>query len=74
MINDVAHTEPTRAKANGIEIVYDTFGDTTSAPLLLIMGLGGQMIEWEKNFVRNSPAEATGSFDLTTVTLGYQQK
>lgn len=50
MINDVAHTEPTRAKANGIEIVYDTFGDTTSAPLLLIMGLGGQMIEWEEEF------------------------
>ncbi|MFX1388688.1 MAG: alpha/beta fold hydrolase [Promethearchaeota archaeon] len=37
-----------RVKANNIEIEYDTFGDTTSKPLLLIMGLGAQMIRWEE--------------------------
>ncbi|GAH21971.1 unnamed protein product, partial [marine sediment metagenome] len=30
--------------ANNIEIEYDTFGDPSSNPLLLIMGLGAQMI------------------------------
>ncbi|MFX1567069.1 MAG: alpha/beta fold hydrolase [Promethearchaeota archaeon] len=39
-----------RVKANNIEIEYDTFGDPSSKPLLLIMGLGGQMISWEEEF------------------------
>ncbi len=36
--------------ANNIEIEYDTFGDPSSNPLLLIMGLGAQMISWEEEF------------------------
>lgn len=36
--------------ANGIQIEYDTFGDSSSAPLLLIMGLGAQMILWDEEF------------------------
>jgi pimeloyl-ACP methyl ester carboxylesterase len=36
-----------KAKANNIEIEYDTFGDPNSKPLLLIMGLGAQMIRWD---------------------------
>ncbi|MFX0037061.1 MAG: alpha/beta fold hydrolase [Candidatus Hermodarchaeota archaeon] len=36
-----------KAKANNIEIEYDTFGDPSSKPLLLIMGLGAQMIRWD---------------------------
>jgi len=35
-----------KAKANNIELFYDTFGDPSSQPLLLIMGLGSQMIRW----------------------------
>jgi pimeloyl-ACP methyl ester carboxylesterase len=34
--------------ANGIQIEYDTFGDPSSPPLLLIMGAGGQMIMWNE--------------------------
>jgi pimeloyl-ACP methyl ester carboxylesterase len=37
-------------EANGIRIEYDTFGDASSPPLLLIMGLSGQMILWDENF------------------------
>ncbi len=36
--------------ANGIQIEYDTFGDRSSPPLLLIMGFGGQMILWDPDF------------------------
>ncbi len=36
--------------ANGIEIVFDTFGNTTDRPVLLIMGLGTQMIGWPEAF------------------------
>jgi len=35
-----------KAKANNIELEYDTFGDPSSEPLLMIMGLGAQMIRW----------------------------
>lgn len=34
--------------ANGIQMVYETFGDRASTPLLLIMGLGGQLIIWDE--------------------------
>jgi pimeloyl-ACP methyl ester carboxylesterase len=39
-----------QVKANGIEIEYETFGDPNAAPLLLVMGLGAQMITWDEKF------------------------
>jgi len=39
-----------RATANGIEIEYETFGPPDGDPLLLIMGLGGQMTLWDEAF------------------------
>ena len=32
--------------ANGIEIAYETFGDRGAPPVVLVMGLGTQMIAW----------------------------
>ncbi|MEU9830856.1 alpha/beta fold hydrolase [Streptosporangium sp. NPDC048047] len=40
----------TRVRANGIEIAYETFGSPGDRPLLLIMGLGAQMIHWDEEF------------------------
>lgn len=40
----------TKIKANNIEIEYDTFGDPSGNPLLLVMGLGTQMIAWVPEF------------------------
>lgn len=37
-------------KANAIEMEYETFGDPKAAPLLLIMGLGAQMLSWDEAF------------------------
>ena len=39
-----------KAKVNDIEIEYETFGEPSSKPLLLIMGLGAQMINWDEEF------------------------
>ena len=36
--------------ANGIQIEYGTFGDATSPALLLIIGLGCQLIHWQDEF------------------------
>ena len=38
--------------ANGIRIEYDTIGSPSAPPLLLIMGLGGQLIHWDGGFCR----------------------
>lgn len=37
--------------ANGITIEYETSGDPDAPPLLLIMGLGGQLIAWDDEWV-----------------------
>ena len=38
-----------RAKANGIEIEYETFGSRKDPALLLIMGLGAQLTLWPES-------------------------
>jgi pimeloyl-ACP methyl ester carboxylesterase len=37
--------------ANGISLEYETTGDPSQPPLLLIMGLGGQLVGWDDEFV-----------------------
>ncbi|HTO69511.1 MAG TPA: alpha/beta hydrolase [Myxococcota bacterium] len=39
-----------RANANGIQIEYDSFGAKSGEPILLVMGLGGQMLLWDEEF------------------------
>lgn len=41
------------AKANGIELCYEIFGASDAEPLVLIMGLGAQMILWDDDFCRD---------------------
>jgi len=36
--------------ANGIEVEFDTFGREGDRPLLLVMGLGAQMVLWDEAF------------------------
>jgi pimeloyl-ACP methyl ester carboxylesterase len=38
------------APCNGIEIAYETFGDPSGRPLLLVMGLATQMLAWHEEF------------------------
>src|SRR5262245_49888737 len=35
------------APANGIELAYETIGDPSNPPVLLVMGLGMQLIHWD---------------------------
>ena len=37
-----------RAKVGPVELVYETIGDAAGEPLLLIMGLGMQLIHWDR--------------------------
>src|SRR5579871_3177937 len=40
----------TQIQANGITIEYDTLGPASGEPLLLIAGLGMQMVRWSPSF------------------------
>jgi pimeloyl-ACP methyl ester carboxylesterase len=39
-----------RARCNAIELEYETFGADGAEPVLLIMGLGGQLVGWTEEF------------------------
>ena len=39
------------AHANGIDLEYTTDGDPSDTPMLLVMGLGAQLITWPQGFV-----------------------
>src|SRR6266481_6898744 len=49
-VNVLAHQPPQIARANGIELCYEIFGEAGAEPMLLIMGLGAQMIQWDDDF------------------------
>jgi pimeloyl-ACP methyl ester carboxylesterase len=56
MPQGVPYTDLAFAKANGIEIAYDTFGHQSDPPILLIIGLGVQMILWDEKFCKQLAA------------------
>jgi pimeloyl-ACP methyl ester carboxylesterase len=43
-------SEERLAPVNGIEIAYQEVGDPGGAPLMLVMGLGTQMLGWDEEF------------------------
>ena len=47
------HQPPKMARTNGIDICYEIFGAADAEPMLLIMGLGAQMIHWDDDFCRD---------------------
>ena len=56
MTMKVQYRDAVKVPANGIEIVYDAFGDQTAPPVLLVGGLGTQMIAWDANFCQELAA------------------
>jgi pimeloyl-ACP methyl ester carboxylesterase len=49
-VTAIVYQPPQTIRVNGIDICYDVFGDANVEPLLLIMGLGAQMIVWDDEF------------------------
>lgn len=49
-MSNVPHQPQQIARANGIDICYEIFGEPTAEPMLLIMGLGAQMVLWDDAF------------------------
>ena len=44
------------ASVNGVELCYETVGDPRQPALLLIMGLGFQLVHWPEEFCRRLAA------------------
>lgn len=61
-------------KANGIDIFYDEFGDKSDPALLLIMGLGTQMIAWSEDFCRMLSGEGFRVIRFDNRDIGLSQK
>jgi pimeloyl-ACP methyl ester carboxylesterase len=55
-VNALLHQPPQIAHANGVDLCYEIFGDPAAEPMLLIMGLGAQMIHWDDEFCRQLAA------------------
>jgi len=51
-VPDGASPEQTARLRDGLEICYQTFGDPSADPLLLVMGLGGPMTWWSPELCR----------------------
>jgi pimeloyl-ACP methyl ester carboxylesterase len=49
-VSSVVHQGEQFVRANGIDICYEIFGDANAEPMLLIMGLGAQMVLWDDAF------------------------
>lgn len=50
-------SEERLAPSNGIEIAYQEVGDADAEPLLLVMGLGTQMLGWDEEFCESLAAQ-----------------
>ncbi len=52
----------------GITLEYDTFGDPSDPPLLLVMGLGFQLIHWDPEFCERPGGASTASASTTATS------
>jgi pimeloyl-ACP methyl ester carboxylesterase len=62
------------ARANGIEIAYDSFGRASDRPLLMITGLGMQMLQWDEPFCEALAARGHHAIRLDNRDTGLSTK
>jgi pimeloyl-ACP methyl ester carboxylesterase len=73
-VSPLAHQPPQLARANGIEICYESFGDANAEPMLLIMGLGAQMVLWDDAFCEQLAARGFRVIRFDNRDIGASSK
>ncbi|MFX0045032.1 MAG: alpha/beta fold hydrolase [Candidatus Hermodarchaeota archaeon] len=73
-MTEIPYSEEATVKVGDIEIVYDTFGDPSAPPLLLIMGLGSQMILWDDAFCKALAAQGFWVIRFDNRDVGLSSK
>jgi pimeloyl-ACP methyl ester carboxylesterase len=68
------HQPPQIARANGIELCYEIFGKPDAEPMILIMGLGAQMIHWDDDFCRQLAARGFRVIRFDNRDIGKSSK
>ena len=68
------HQPPQIARANGIDICYEIFGEPTAEPMLLIMGLGAQMVLWDDAFCEQLAARGFHVIRFDNRDIGQSTK
>lgn len=72
--NSVGHAPPAIARANGIELCYEAFGNRRDPPILLVMGLASQMILWEEDFCKQLAGEGFWVIRFDNRDIGKSSK
>ena len=73
-MSSIAHQGPQIARANGIDICYEIFGDPKAQPMLLIMGLGAQMVLWDDDFCEQLAARSFRVIRFDNRDIGQSSK
>jgi pimeloyl-ACP methyl ester carboxylesterase len=73
-VSPVTHQPPQTMHANGIDICYEIFGDANAEPLLLIMGLGAQMVLWDDDFCQQLAARGFRVIRFDNRDIGQSAK
>jgi pimeloyl-ACP methyl ester carboxylesterase len=73
-VTTIAHQPPQIARANGIDICYEIFGEANAEPMLLIMGLGAQMVLWDDEFCQRLAARGFCVIRFDNRDIGQSSK
>ena len=73
-MNAPFHQPPQMARVNGLDLCYEIFGDPAAEPLILIMGLGSQMIQWDDDFCRQLAARGFRVIRFDNRDIGQSSK
>jgi pimeloyl-ACP methyl ester carboxylesterase len=73
-VSSIAHQPPQQAHANGIDICYEIFGERDAEPMLLIMGLGAQMVIWDDAFCEKLAARGFRVIRFDNRDIGQSTK
>jgi pimeloyl-ACP methyl ester carboxylesterase len=73
-MNSVPHQPPRLAPTNGIELCYEIFGADDAEPMLLIMGLGAQMVLWDDAFCQQLAARGFRVIRFDNRDIGESSK
>jgi pimeloyl-ACP methyl ester carboxylesterase len=73
-VPSVTHQPPQHARANGIDICYEIFGEPDAQPMLLIMGLGAQMVLWDDAFCEQIAARGFRVIRFDNRDIGQSSK
>ena len=73
-MSSISHQGEQFVRANGIDICYEVFGAIDAEPMLLIMGLGAQMVLWDDAFCEQLAARGFRVIRFDTRDIGRSSK